>query len=80
MKVYSKLQKKDPNLSGRITVSFIIKTSGDITNVKIVSKSIENKKLEQAALAEFSTCKFKKVESDKKPIIMTYPLLFFPRK
>jgi hypothetical protein len=51
-----------------------------MADLKIISNSMKNKKLEQTVLKEFSACRFKKVKSDKKPVVMTYPLLFFMRK
>ncbi len=80
MKVYTKLQKKDPSLSGRITVNFIILTTGEITNLNISSRTIKSRKLRQSVTNEFQSCKFKKVSPDNKPVLMTYPLLFFPRE
>ncbi len=80
MKAYARLQKKNADLEGRVTVSFLIKPSGEIANLRIIANSIHNKKLEDIIMREFNSCKFKGVAGSNKPVIMTYPLLFFSRK
>jgi hypothetical protein len=64
---------------GKVTLSFKIMPSGKLDDLKIVSNTLKNDKLEKIIFKEFSKCRFKAVDADTKPVLMTYPLLFFPR-
>ncbi len=74
--IYNRARRKDPGLKGKIVLAITIAPAGNVINVKIVSSTLGNAKLESRLLSRIKQFKFgaKKVEQ----VTVTYPIEFLP--
>jgi TonB family protein len=79
MGIYFKIQRKSPDLQGQIVLSFVIKSSGEVQNVKIMSNTLNNAKIEASAVAAVSKSRFASLGEGGRAMLVTYPIVFMPR-
>ncbi len=74
--IYNRARRKNPGLKGKIVLNITISPGGLVTQVKIVSSELNDKKLERRLLSRIKQFKFgaRKVET----ITVTYPIEFLP--
>jgi hypothetical protein len=75
---YEAARKKDPKLTGRISMSFAINKDGAIANVTSKESTFTDKNLVACIEREFRTLRFSPHNAD--PIRVTYPIQFAPSK
>jgi TonB family protein len=80
MAMYERLQKRNAKLSGKMQVTFYVEPSGQVVDLVVSANSTNDKSLENAVLAEFATASFRKLDPSEKRVLVSYPLLFFPRQ
>ena len=71
---YERQLIKSPNLSGNLTISWVIKPSGKVSGVKQVLSSINNAALKSCVLKIFKKLRFPKPKGGQ--VKVKYPLLF----
>ncbi|MCB9027075.1 MAG: AgmX/PglI C-terminal domain-containing protein [Bdellovibrionaceae bacterium] len=69
---YEKGLQKDPNLSGRVAVYFIIASSGSVSKAKIQDSSLKSKPVESCIIAKLMNWKFPK-PLGQVSVQVTYP-------
>jgi TonB family protein len=73
---YEKFLKRDPNLSGKITVRFTISAAGSVASVSILENTTSNSELEHEIISKIRMWQFETVpEGD---VTVTYPFVFMP--
>lgn len=73
---YNKELLSQPGISGKITVSFVIRPDGSVESAKIQDSSVNCPPLERAVLRRMSHWKFP--ESGGTPVRVTFPFVFHP--
>lgn len=74
--LYDRERRKTPGLKGKIVLEITISTTGDVTNVKIVSSTLNNPSLESRIVGRIKQFKFGTNGSG--PTTITYPIEFLP--
>jgi len=74
-RLYEEWLKRDPSLSGRLTVKFVILPSGGVSNVSIVSSTTNNSDFDQMVLRYIKRWTFPAV-SGGGPVEVVYPFVF----
>ncbi|MFQ5824271.1 MAG: TonB family protein [bacterium] len=72
--IYNKYLKRDPELRGKIVTEVVIEASGKVSNVKIVSSTVNNREFELEILNFIRRWQYEPI--DKGTVIVTYPLVF----
>jgi TonB family protein len=73
---YEKFLRRDPNLTGKISVRFTISASGTVSNVKILENTTGNTELEDEIIRKIKMWQFESIpEGD---VTVTYPFVFAP--
>jgi TonB family protein len=75
---FKKELRKDPSLSGKITVKFTVEASGRVTNAMVVNTSINNEGLQQCLLKTINMLVFKSIPESQGSMTVTYPFVFAP--
>jgi len=71
---YEKYLKRDPSLSGKITVRFTISASGSVTMVKVIENTTGNTELENEIIRKIKMWQFEPIaEGD---VTVSYPFVF----
>jgi TonB family protein len=73
---YEKYLKRDPALSGKITVRFTIGASGAVSAVTILENSTNNGDLEREILSKIRMWQFESISEGE--VTVTYPFVFMP--
>ncbi|NLG17754.1 MAG: energy transducer TonB [Fibrobacter sp.] len=74
-RVYEDWLKRDPALSGRLSVKFVILPSGSVSNVSIVTSTTNNSDFDQTVLRYIKRWQFPVVEGGS-PVEVVYPFVF----
>lgn len=74
-RVYEDWLKRDPALSGRLTIKFTILPSGAVSNVSVVKTTINNPEFDETILRYIRRWQFP-VVSDGTPVEVVYPFVF----
>ncbi|MFQ5865063.1 MAG: TonB family protein [bacterium] len=72
--IYNKYLKRDPELRGKIVVEVVIEASGDVSNVKVISSTVDNREFELQIVNVIRRWKYEPI--DQGTVIVTYPLVF----
>ena len=75
---YNSELKVKPDLKGKITVSFLIRSDGVVDNCQVLSSTLENPSLENCIRRAISRWRFVAKE-DVGDVEVVYPLVFFPK-
>ncbi|MEW6442681.1 MAG: AgmX/PglI C-terminal domain-containing protein [bacterium] len=76
--LYNKELRKDPDLQGKMTVSFDISPSGQVTFTSMLSSSLGSASLEQAVLANILKWRFPTISAENGNTKVTWPFVFVP--
>jgi TonB family protein len=71
---YEKFLKRDPSLSGKVTVRFTITASGSVTNVQIIENTTGNSEFEQEITRKLRMWKFDPIPDGE--VTVSYPFVF----
>lgn len=71
---YEKYLRRDPNLSGKISVRFTIAASGNVTDIKILENSTGNSDLEDEIIRKIKMWQFDPINDGD--VTVTYPFVF----
>ncbi|MDG5813618.1 AgmX/PglI C-terminal domain-containing protein [Chitinispirillales bacterium ANBcel5] len=72
--VYQRYLRRDPNLSGKITVKFTIKASGRVVDVVVIENSTGSESFKEEVIRRIQLWQFEKIpEGD---VTVTYPFIF----
>lgn len=74
--LYDRERRKSPGLKGKIVLEITISKTGDVTNVKMVSSTLNNPSLESRIVSRIKQFKFG--TNGAGPITITYPIEFLP--
>ena len=74
-RLYEEWLKRDPTLSGRLTVKFVILPSGAVANVTVVKSTTGNGDFDEMVLRYIKRWKFPAVEGAG-PVEVVYPFVF----
>ncbi len=74
-RVYEDWLKRDPSLSGRLTVKFTILPSGSVSSVSIVKSTTNNSDFDETILRYIKRWQFPEVENGS-PVEVVYPFIF----
>ncbi len=74
-RLYEEWLKRDPALSGRLTVKFVILASGGVANVSVVKSSTNNSDFDAMVVRYIKRWKFPAVEGAG-PVEVVYPFVF----
>lgn len=74
-RLYEEWLKRDPALSGRLTVKFVILPSGAVANVSIVKSSTDNPDFDAMVIRYIKRWRFSEV-SGAGPVEVVYPFVF----
>ena len=74
-RVFEDWLKRDPSLSGNLTVKFVILPSGGVSNVSIVKTSTNNSDFDNTILRYIKRWKFPPIP-DSGPVEVVYPFVF----
>jgi TonB family protein len=74
-RVYEDWLKRDPALSGRLTVKFTILASGAVSNVSVVKSTMNNQEFDETILRYIKRWQFPEV-SGGTPVEVVYPFVF----
>lgn len=74
--LYDRERRKTPGLKGKIVLQITISGTGDVTNVKMVSSTLNNPSLEARIVSRIKQFKFG--TNGAGPITVTYPIEFLP--
>jgi TonB family protein len=75
---YNSQLKIKPNLQGKITISFIIRSNGVVDKCTVISSTVKNPTLENCIKRNISRWRFIAKE-DIGDVEVVYPLVFFPK-
>jgi TonB family protein len=73
---FKKELRRDPNLSGKITVKFTVEANGRVSNASVVNSNIKSPSLEQCLLKTISMLMFKPIAESEGSMTVTYPFVF----
>lgn len=71
---YEKFLKRDPTLSGKVTVRFTITASGSVTNIQIIENTTGNSEFEEEILRKLRMWKFDPIPEGE--VTVSYPFVF----
>lgn len=74
--IYQRALRKNPSLSGKVVVELTIAPDGTVTDVKILSSELDDKKLEGKLRLKIKRFKF--ASANVPAITVTYPIDFLP--
>lgn len=74
--LYDRERRKTPGLKGKIVLEITIAKTGDVTNVKIISSTLNNPSLEARIVSRIKQFKFG--VNGAGPVTITYPIEFLP--
>ena len=74
-RLYEEWLKRDPSLSGRLTVKFVILSSGAVANVEVVKSSTGNGDFDAMVVRYIKRWKFSEV-AGAGPVEVVYPFVF----
>jgi TonB family protein len=74
-RVYEDWLKRDPSLSGSITIKFIILPSGSVSNVSVVKSSTNNSEFDETIIRYIKRWQFPAVP-ESGPVEVVYPFVF----
>lgn len=74
-RVFEEWLKRDPSLSGRLTVKFTILPAGSVTNVAVVKSTTNNSEFDETILRYIKRWQFPEV-SGGSPVEVVYPFVF----
>jgi len=74
--LYDRERRKSPGLKGKIVLEITISKTGDVTNVKIISSTLNNPSLESRIVSRIKQFKFG--TNGAGPTTVTYPIEFLP--
>jgi len=74
-RLYEEWLKRDPALSGRLTVKFVILPSGAVSNVSVVKSTTSNAEFDEMVLRYIRRWQFPMVEGAG-PVEVVYPFVF----
>jgi TonB family protein len=74
-RVYEDWLKRDPSLSGSITVKFVILSSGAVSNVSVVKSSTSNSDFDETIIRYIKRWQFPAVP-ESGPVEVVYPFVF----
>lgn len=74
-RLYEESLKRDPMLSGRITVKFVILPSGEVSNITIVKSTTNNDEFDTLVVRYIKRWKFPPIEGNG-PVEVVYPFVF----
>ena len=78
MSHYLDLFAQNKALRGKLVINFVISAEGKVTFSKIIENSLKNRDLEDRALEAVSQALFPAIDKGTKPVLVRYPLYFFP--
>ena len=73
--LYNKALRLNPNLAGRFVFSFQVAGSGKISQVKLITSDLDDKKLERALLEKIRAIEFEKEDVDSGSFEYTFDFL-----
>ena len=73
--LYNKALRINPNLAGRFVFSFQVAASGKISQVKLITSDLDDKKLERALLEKIRAIEFEKEDVDSGSFEYTFDFL-----
>jgi len=76
--LYNKELRTNPTLRGKVTVSFEISPSGQVTRSSLVSSTLGSPSLEQAVLANILKWRFPSIPEENGTTQVTWPFVFVP--
>jgi TonB family protein len=68
--------RRDPSLSGKITVKFTVESNGHVSNANVVSSTIKSASLEQCLLRSINMFIFPPIAESEGSMTVTYPFVF----
>jgi TonB family protein len=71
---YEKFLKRDPSLSGKVTVRFTIAASGSVENAQVIENTTGNSEFEQEILRKLRMWKFDPIPEGE--VTVSYPFVF----
>jgi TonB family protein len=71
---YAQHLRNQPQSKGEIHLTFTILSGGDVSNVKVLKSTIDDKELQRCVLSALERAKFRGFEGS--PIIVNYPVFF----
>lgn len=74
-RLYEESLKRDPMLSGRITVKFVILPTGEVSNIFIVKSTTNNNDFDNLVVRYIKRWKFPPIEGNG-PVEVVYPFVF----
>ncbi|MCW9014703.1 MAG: TonB family protein [Gammaproteobacteria bacterium] len=74
--IYNKARRKNPGLKGKIVLEITIQPSGRVSNIKMLSSELNDKKLERRLMGRIKLFNFG--ARDVEAITVTYPIEFLP--
>lgn len=75
---YEKELKKNPKLSGKITIRFVINEDGSVSDVEVVESTMNSPALERAIIRRIKRWKFAALAAGSGSTAVTYPFVFQP--
>ncbi len=76
--LYNKELRTNPSLRGKLTVSFDISPSGQVTRTSLISSTLGSPTLEQAVLANILKWRFPTIPEENGTTQVTWPFVFVP--
>jgi TonB family protein len=73
---FKKELRRDPNLSGKITVKFTVEANGRVSNASVKDSNLKSPSLEQCLLKTVSMLMFKPIAESEGSMTVTYPFVF----
>ncbi len=74
--LYNRALRKDPTLRGKVVLELTISPSGKVTNCRIVSSELNDKRLESKLVSRIKLFKF--AAKDVDTAVVSYPIDFLP--
>lgn len=74
--LYNRALRKDPTLRGKVVLELTISPGGKVTNCKIVSSELNDKRLERKLVSRIKLFKF--AAKDVDTAVVSYPIDFLP--
>lgn len=74
-RVYEEWLKRDPQLSGNLTIKFVILSDGSVSNIVIIKTTIDNSEFNEAIVRYIMRWQFPPIEGSG-PVEVTYPFVF----
>ena len=73
---FNKELRRNPGLSGKITVRFTIESKGRVTKASVASSTISSSTLKECLLKIIRRFKFKRISEREGSMTVTYPFVF----